>query len=228
MLSPVVTFIGYGIILKFSSSEAPTAATVFSSMSLLSVLISPVNELVAAIPNLSSALECCSRIQNYVTNKKQIDFRNLTGERGVSNVDGSSPTIIEFDQVCAGWAVDKVVLQDLSVRISPGTLNIVLGGIGCGKSTFLQTLVGEGVLLDGSVTLSTDDIAYCAQTPFLVNSTIRQNILGDLEYDQEWYDSCLRACALDIDIRHFPDGDETPVGSKGIALSGGQKQRLVS
>jgi ABC-type bacteriocin/lantibiotic exporter with double-glycine peptidase domain len=197
-------------------------------MSLLSVLISPVNELVAAIPNLSSALECCSRIQNYVTNKKQVDFRNMTGERGVSNVDGSTPSIIEFDQVYAGWSVDKIVPRDLSVRIYPGTLNIILGGIGCGKSTFLQTLLGEGVLLDGSVTLPTDDIAYCAQTPFLVNSSIRQNILGNLEYDQEWYDSCLRACALDTDVRHFPDGDETPVGSKGIALSGGQKQRLVS
>lgn len=237
MLSPVITFIGYGIISKYSANKAPSAATIFSSLSLLSMLISPVNELVSAIPNLAAALECCNRIQEYVTGNKQIDFRSLSHEPGVSNVESVNetecetfergPSIIELRQVNAGWHPDRTVLHDLSMQISVRTLTMVIGPVGCGKSTLLKILLGEGILHSGSVNLSTDDIAYCDQTPFLTNRSIRQNILGALDYDQEWYLSCLRACALDVDIRHFPDGDNSVVGSKGIALSGGQKQRLV-
>ncbi|KAK6607376.1 ABC multidrug transporter [Botrytis cinerea] len=237
MLSPVVTFIGYGIIAKYSSGKAPSAATIFSSLSLLSVLISPVNELVSAIPNLASALECCNRIQQYTEGKKQVDFRRLTCEPRVSDVETnrepkyekseSGTSIIELRQVNAGWSPEKTVLHDFSVQITAGTLTIVVGPVGCGKSTLLQILLGEGILHSGSVSLSTDDIAYCDQTPFLTNQSIRQNIVGNLDYDQEWYISCLRACALDVDIRQFPDGDNSRVGSKGISLSGGQKQRLT-
>ncbi|KAK6611190.1 ABC multidrug transporter [Botrytis cinerea] len=237
MLSPVVTFIGYGIIAKYSSSKAPSAATIFSSLSLLSVLISPVNELVSAIPNLASALECCNRIQQYTEGKKQVDFRRLTCEPRVSDVETnrepkyekseSGTSIIELRQVNAGWSPEKTVLHDFSVQITAGTLTIVVGPVGCGKSTLLQILLGEGILHSGSVSLSTDDIAYCDQTPFLTNQSIRQNIVGNLDYDQEWYISCLRACALDVDIHQFPDGDNSRVGSRGISLSGGQKQRLT-
>ncbi|KAF5869257.1 putative abc transporter protein [Botrytis fragariae] len=217
MLSPVVTFIGYGIIAKYSSGKAPSAATIFSSLSLLSMLISPVNELVSAIPNLASTLECCNRIQQYTEGKKQVDFRRLTREPRVSDVETdrepkyekseSGTSIIELGQVNAGWSPEKTVLHDLSVQITAGTLTIVIGPVGCGKSTLLQILLGEGILHSGLVNLSTDDIAYCDQTPFLTNQSIRQNIVGNLDYDQEWYISCLRACALDVDIRQFPDGD---------------------
>ncbi|TVY15492.1 ABC transporter FUM19 [Lachnellula arida] len=237
MLSPIVTFIGYGIIAKYSSSKAPSAATIFSSLSLLSVLVSPVNELVSAIPNLASALDCCNRIQQYSEGEKQVDFRSLDREPKVSGVETDEETnnekserntsIIRLKQVNAGWSPEKIVLHDLSLQISAGTLTIIVGPIGCGKSTLLQILLGEGILHSGSVSLSTDEIAYCGQTPFLPNQSIRQIILGNLDYDQGWYVSCLRACALDVDIRQFPEGDESRVGSKGISLSGGQKQRMA-
>ena len=233
MLSPVITFIGYGIVVKYSSVNAPDAATIFSSLSLLSVLISPVNELVSAIPNLAQALESCNRIQQYVTGKKQLDFRVLARECQISDSETTcenierDTNIIKLEHVNAGWSPDNTVLRDLSMQMSAGTLTIVVGPIGCGKSTLLQILLGEGVLHSGLVALSSDDIAYCDQTPFMTNRSIRQNILGNLDYDQKWYESCLGACALDVDIRQFSDGDESLVGSKGIALSGGQKQRLV-
>ena len=69
--------------------------------------------------------------------------------------------------------------------------------------------------------------AYCAQTAWLVNETVRQNILGKSNYDEAWYDSVTKACALDHDFQQFPKGDLSLVGSKGISLSGGQKNRVV-
>lgn len=139
---------------------------------------------------------------------------------------GDSNTI-ELQQVNAGWSADKTVLHNLSVRIPAGTLTSIVGPVGCGKSTLLQVLLGEGILQSGSVTLRTDHIAYCDQTPFLPNRSIKQNIVGTSQFDQEWYATCLKACALDFDVCQLPNGDMSLVGSKGITLSGGQKQRLV-
>lgn len=75
---------------------------------------------------------------------------------------------------------------------------------------------------------SNDSIAYCAQTPWLVNKSIQKNILGTSLYDGPWYKTVLSACALFEDLKNYPAGDRTLVGSKGITLSGGQKQRIVS
>jgi ATP-binding cassette subfamily C (CFTR/MRP) protein 1 len=70
-------------------------------------------------------------------------------------------------------------------------------------------------------------IAYCAQTPWLVNKTIQENILGSSLFDGQWYARVLKAAALLDDLKSYPIGDRTVVGSKGITLSGGQKQRIV-
>lgn len=200
----------------------------------MSVLVTPVSELVSGMPNLASALECCSRIQNYVTAEKRVDFRQFTSNGKVSNLENRDGNVvtdsriaIDLRQVNAGWSSDGRVFRGLTVQIPVGTLAMIVGPVGCGKSTLLQILLGEGILHNGSVTLSTDDIAYCDQVPFLRNGSIRQNIIANMEYNQPWYDSCLQACALDVDIQQFARGDETLVGNKGIALSGGQRQRLV-
>jgi ATP-binding cassette subfamily C (CFTR/MRP) protein 1 len=60
------------------------------------------------------------------------------------------------------------------------------------------------------------------------NTSIRNNIIGYSEYNSELYKQAVYACDLQTDFSQLQDGDETLVGSKGIALSGGQKQRIVS
>ncbi|GAM87021.1 hypothetical protein ANO11243_050420 [Dothideomycetidae sp. 11243] len=233
MLSPVVTLIGYGIIVHYSSDKVPTATTIFSSLSLLSILMGPVDELVAAVPNLAMALESCTRIQQYVDVKKRLDFRTASLERADRRVEShlrpsaSGRDTIHIEAVTAGWSTDKTVIHDLTIQMSAGTLTIVVGPSGSGKSTLLQVLLGEGIVQNGTVALTSHDIAYCDQTPFLTNRSIRDNVVGFRDFDEAWYHACLSACAIDTDIEHLLHGDETLVGSKGVALSGGQKQRLV-
>lgn len=69
-------------------------------------------------------------------------------------------------------------------------------------------------------------IAYVAQTSWLLNATIRDNILFGAPYDQERYMKTLRACALIRDLETLESGDMTEIGEKGVNLSGGQKQRI--
>jgi ATP-binding cassette subfamily C (CFTR/MRP) protein 1 len=69
-------------------------------------------------------------------------------------------------------------------------------------------------------------VSYCAQTPWVVNATLRDNVLFGREYDEERYDEVVEACALMDDLVVLPAGDMTEIGERGINLSGGQKARV--
>ena len=100
--------------------------------------------------------------------------------------------------------------------------------VGSGKSTLIQALLGETITHKGFMSVvSPNSMAFCAQTPWLINKSIQQNILGTSPFDGAWYGEVVRACALVEDLSGYPSGDRTLVGSKGMTLSGGQKQRIV-
>lgn len=66
-----------------------------------------------------------------------------------------------------------------------------------------------------------------SQKPWLLNATLRDNILFGSSYRPRRYRSVLRACALQPDVDILPGRDLTRIGEKGINLSGGQKQRIT-
>lgn len=126
-----------------------------------------------------------------------------------------------------------LVLQDVTLTVTRGELVVIVGAVGCGKSSLLLAALGELPPISGSVrvaaasTLSQSrSIAYCAQTPFIISSTFRDNILFNLPFDQERYDKAISSCALVADLNMFSHGDLEIIGDKGINLSGGQKARV--
>lgn len=64
-----------------------------------------------------------------------------------------------------------------------------------------------------------DGIAYVSQTSWLLNATIRDNILFGENYDAERYMKTLEDCALIRDLKLLDGGDLTEIGEKGINLS---------
>ena len=67
---------------------------------------------------------------------------------------------------------------------------------------------------------SDGDIALVAQTAWLVNATIRENILFGQPYDAEKYANVITKCSLIQDLKSLTGGDLTEIGEKGINLSG--------
>ncbi|KAF9577122.1 Multidrug resistance-associated protein 1, partial [Lunasporangiospora selenospora] len=61
---------------------------------------------------------------------------------------------------------------------------------------------------------------------WIINATLRDNILFGQEFDQERYDRVVMASDLIPDLKMLPSGDMTEIGERGINLSGGQKQRV--
>lgn len=126
-----------------------------------------------------------------------------------------------------------ITLQSLTCRIESGSLVAVVGPVGSGKSSFLSAILGELEPIDGSrvyiprskISLG-GHISYCSQTPWVVNDTLRGNILFGRAFNEERYNAVIEACALLADLNVLPAGDETEIGERGINLSGGQKARV--
>lgn len=70
-------------------------------------------------------------------------------------------------------------------------------------------------------------IAYAAQESWVLNETIKENILFGNEFDETRYKKVIRQCGLKRDLQLFDAGDATEVGEKGLTLSGGQKARIT-
>ena len=116
-------------------------------------------------------------------------------------------------------------LTHVNVDIGSGELVLVLGPVGSGKSTLLCGLLGEVEQTAGRTAIG-GKLSYVPQTAFIVNATLRENVLFGQRYDAERYKATISACALDSDIALLPNGDLTEIGERGINISGGQKQRI--
>ncbi|KAH1782266.1 hypothetical protein KXX36_001504, partial [Aspergillus fumigatus] len=89
---------------------------------------------------------------------------------------------------------------------------MVIGPVGSGKSTFCKALLSKIPFSQGSVVMSTPPVT--------------ENIVGFTPFDRERYDQVIEATSLRFDLATLLQGDQTNIGSGGVALSGGQKQRL--
>ncbi|XP_022102307.1 ATP-binding cassette sub-family C member 9-like [Acanthaster planci] len=119
-------------------------------------------------------------------------------------------------------------LSNVNVEIPAGKLTMVIGAVGSGKSSLLAAILNEMTTLSGNVHINEKKgrVAFAAQKPWLMNASLRDNILFSSKIDKKRYRSVLDACALVPDIGILPAGDKTEIGEKGINLSGGQKQRI--
>lgn len=117
-------------------------------------------------------------------------------------------------------------LHNLNLKLPRGKLIAIVGPIGSGKSSLLNALVGEMRSAEGSKVTFSGSVGYSPQQAWIQNATIRENITFGRPFSAKVYHTVLKACALEKDLRLFPDGDQTEIGEKGANLSGGQKQRI--
>ncbi|GAA5833694.1 hypothetical protein JCM11251_003207 [Rhodosporidiobolus azoricus] len=131
------------------------------------------------------------------------------------------------------------------LRFPRGKTTLIAGDVGSGKSAMLLALLGEMHVKKGSIEVRVQEdeeevsgkgarkedgrvkVSYAAQSPWLQDTSIRENILFGEDWDEERYNQTIFACSLQDDLEALPLGDETRVGEKGLSLSGGQKQRVA-
>lgn len=115
-------------------------------------------------------------------------------------------------------------LSDINLSIKKGSLVAVIGAVGSGKSSLVQAMIGEMKRTAGQFQIN-GSVAYCAQTAWIQNMTLRDNILFGSPFEESKYEQVVHDCALESDLAILTAGDQTEIGEKGVNLSG--KKRII-
>jgi ABC-type multidrug transport system fused ATPase/permease subunit len=154
---------------------------------------------------------------------------SVTGQQLKNAQLGADAKAVAVRDGAFGYDAAKApTLAGMDLEVPMGRFTMLVGPVGSGKSTLLRAFLGELSIVAGSIHVSSSEIAYCDQTPWHMNGTVRDSIIAFSPTDERWYQQVLEACALKQDLAQLPKGDLTSIGSKGIVLSGGQSQRIVS
>lgn len=239
-MTPAVTFAAYAIAQSVSQSHQFSVTTAFTSLSLLSIMINPIAELVTAATNLSSALSCLERIQTFLEQPTLEIGSNLEdsipGDSDKEKNTTAATPLFRLTDLKLGYKTpesqeqqSRMVLSNINKTILQGTFTIITGPVGSGKTTFLRALLGEVDVLQGTFqTIKLRQIAFCDQTPWILNTSVRENVLAVSDYNADRYSKVVEACQLQYDFDEWTNGDQTQAGSNGLTLSGGQRARIVS
>ncbi|KAI8409678.1 hypothetical protein FOFC_09520 [Fusarium oxysporum] len=249
LMSPVAAFALFQGVAS-NSGETLDATRLFSALSLIILLAQPLFFMFEVILDMSAALGAFERIQIFLTQESQRDSRQqqsvvelnapdqgnrdsielrMLREPSLTSAANSSMSdvVIQVSDANISWSEDRVILRNLSFAVGPNQLVLLLGPVASGKTTLLKALLGEVPNITGSIDIHSKGIAWCEQSPWLLNRTIRENIIGYSHFDPVLYQAVVTACDVEKDFRQLIQGDSTVIGSKGLALSGGQKQRVA-
>ncbi|KAJ3194255.1 hypothetical protein HK101_003141 [Irineochytrium annulatum] len=139
---------------------------------------------------------------------------------------GSADTLVEGSSVVVEEEAGPIMhLREIDFKAARGSLTVVVGKVGAGKSSLLHAIIGDMKRAEGKVSVF-GSIAFASQTPWLQNATLRANVLFGQPYEPARYAAVIRACALERDLTLLSRGDESEIGEKGVTLSGGQAARV--
>ncbi|UKZ85058.1 uncharacterized protein TrAFT101_000933 [Trichoderma asperellum] len=253
LLSPVLAFAMFQGITA-ATGQVLDATRMFAALSLITLLAQPLFWIFEVILDLSAAFGAFDRIQKFLIKSTRDEYRMmevanttdstavvgeesglmelqtlrpLTPHMSLSSTPSNFATVIDVENATFNWSPDRPVLSNVSFSLSRSQLALLIGPVASGKTTLLKGILGEVPHSNGKVSLASSSLSWCEQTPWIMNQTIRDNIIGYSHFDQDLYDQTVKACELEEDFTQLPQGDFTVVGSKGLALSGGQKQRVA-
>lgn len=217
----------FGLFVLTNKHASLSTDIVFPALSLFNLLSFPLAVVPMVITNIVEAQVAVSRLTKFLTGSElqtnavvKLPKVDRVGDVAVSIKNG---TFLWSKQ--KGEETYKVALSNINLEVKKGDLGCIVGKVGSGKSSIVQAVLGDLYKLDGEVKVH-GKIAYVSQVPWIINGTVRENILFGHKYDPAFYQTVLKACALSVDLKILPKGDKTEVGEKGISLSGGQKARL--
>ncbi len=147
---------------------------------------------------------------------------------------------VQFAHVCFGYSDDKMVINDFSVNVAPGSKIAIVGPTGAGKTTIIKLLLRFYDVQSGAVLVDGYDIrdfrrkdlrslfGMVLQDTWLYSGSIRDNIkYGRPDASEEEMLKAAKAAQVDSFVRTLPDGYDMLLNEETDNISQGQKQLLT-
>ncbi|KAK5077011.1 ATP-binding cassette glutathione S-conjugate transporter ycf1 [Lithohypha guttulata] len=207
-------------------NKAPLSTDiVFPALTLFNLLTFPLTVLPMVITSIVEATVAVGRLTEFfTTDELQEDAVRFIDEPPQNNGEES----VRIRDATFTWDKNETrnALENINFVANKGELTAIVGRVGAGKSSLLQAILGDLWKYNGEVVVR-GRLAYVAQQSWVMNASVKENIVFGHRWDPHFYQQTINACALVDDFRTLPDGDQTEVGERGISLSGGQKARLT-
>ena len=144
----------------------------------------------------------------------------------LDNVTCQIPSACSSSQFSEQKTDGSPLLKSINLEVSTPELVLICGAVGSGKSSLLETILGESVVTSGSVNYF-GKLAYLSDSPWVFPGTIRENIVFGSPYNESKYNKIIKACQLEKDFDNFPEHDLTRIGENSATVSGGQRTRIA-
>ncbi|MCM1430731.1 MAG: ABC transporter ATP-binding protein/permease [Muribaculaceae bacterium] len=186
------------------------------------------------INSLQGAVAAAGRVYALLDETEQIpdaeDPPALSAPRGA----------VAFDHVRFGYSENNILMEDITLKVKPGSKIAIVGPTGAGKTTLVNLLMRFYELNGGSISIDGADISriprkalYHAvgmvlQDTWLFRGTIADNIAyGKENASREDVIRAAKAARIDHFIRTMPQGYDTVLDDETAGISAGQKQLLT-
>ena len=230
----VYRYVGGSPVVIFNHTIEMTAGRLTSFVGYADTLIWPMIAMGQIVQMYSRANASMKRVSRFLNEDEEI--HNKEDAVVLDEIKGK----ITFKNFSFAYPDSKIhSLSNISFEIQPGEMVGIVGKIGSGKTTLVNSLlrlynVEKGSLfiddvdiMDLNIANLRDGIAYVPQDNFLFSDNIRNNIaFANKDYGMKEIQLAAKFADVDDNIIGFSDGYETMTGERGVTLSGGQKQRI--
>ena len=228
LLAVAASFSFYALV---DENNIITPASAFTVLLLFSILRFPINMGARLVGKLAQAMDSAKRISRFLQRETQPDSPLLCADN--QNEDGDTIPLrlvnvtYEIEGQSRGSASSEKALdsensnsfavRDVNMVVENSEVLAVVGKVGSGKSVLLQGILGELEPSPSSVVKINGRVGYAAQVPFVLNQSLRDNILFGESFNRTKYQRVLAACNLEQDIQRFPGGDMCQIGEHHIS-----------
>ncbi|MDC0587216.1 ABC transporter ATP-binding protein/permease [bacterium] len=168
-----------------------------------------------------------------------LNEKNNIEDNGGNNLENNNSEII-FKNIYFGYHPDRLIIKNLSFKLTKGKSLAIVGPTGAGKSTISKLLFRFYDPLSGEILFNNKNIkdykqldlrkiiGIVPQDTVLFNDTIYYNIsYGKPNATNEEIKNAAKIAGIHDFIESIPDKYNTIVGERGLKLSGGEKQRVA-
>jgi len=204
-----------------------TAGVVLVFVNLMNFVIQPIAEVPGLLANRKAALGLIDKLADSLSSNVRESGRSIENKLEHS---------IRLENVSFSYEQEKVILQDINLKLEKGKSYAIVGGSGSGKSTLLNLLMAANSNYSGHIYYDDvelrdisseslyDLVSIIQQNVFVFNSTIEDNITMFSEFKREEIDHAIKLSGLSTLIEQ--KGKDYLCGENGSGLSGGEKQRI--